>query len=145
MEGAGKRAAQLLQNALAAMQASQVMLQHAVRKAKGMAIYDAKNQMKTSALAEDDPAKQYDMEARVLWGPWEHPEAPTEPYHFPREEWLRYTDMKHDASTKILTRIMERDALDKRAAEYLNLVEAQTAGPSAFSTAAAAALVAAAP
>merc|ERR1712151_22514 len=101
------------------------------------------------------------MIARYLWGPWEHEEPPYEPYHHPKEDWIRDAlhkgidlkegrgvglsmDLEHDAKSDVLTRYRERTELDNRAAEYLNLVEGQTAGPSCFTAAAATTLVAAA-
>merc|ERR1712098_270562 len=83
------------------------------------------------------------MAERMLWGPWEHGEPPHEPYHMPREDGLKIAELKHDATSNVLERLMERNELDKRAAEYLNLVEAQTAGPASFTAASAATLAAA--
>merc|ERR1712227_793760 len=101
------------------------------------------------------------MEARMLWGPWDNFFTPPyEPYYQkPQEKWLRdamregihnYTPSEPgipyfdgvsdigeslmDIKSNILTRYYERIALDKRAAEYLNMVEGQTAGPASFTT-----------
>jgi len=169
MEGAAKRAEQLMQNALAAIQASKVMLGHAQKMAGDlfrnsythdigdlkdyrlgspkplhpMAIRNARkfndkwwgHLGRVSVLGEEDPWKQSDIPGRLLWGPWNYGEAPWEPYHKPHEDRLMEAD-KHDMSTALLTRFKERMDLDKRAAEYLNLVEAQTLGPASFSNAA---------
>merc|ERR1712146_250412 len=71
------------------------------------------------------------LPARMLWGPWQHPEPPWEPYHNPHEDdWL--PGDKHDNTSSILSRVIERRELEKRATEYLNLVEAQTLGPSSI-------------
>jgi len=130
MEAAAKRSEQLMQNAVAAMQASKVMLQHAERMAK-----DILQDPKLSVLADEDYAHHDDLATRILWGPWEHQEPPYEPYHKPNEDWYPMTDLKHDGTSGVLTRYTEREALDKRTVDYLNLVETQTAGPSAFSAA----------
>merc|ERR1739845_297441 len=90
-----------------------------------------------SRLAEEDPSKQDDMAAKILWGPWMDPAPPYTPYH--HEEWMN-EEMKRDMTHNIGTRLRERNELDKRAVEYLNLVEAQTSGPSSFSVAAVVAL-----
>lgn len=127
MEGAAKRSEQLMDNAVAAMQASKVLLDHAKRKAR-----DILRDPSMSVLAEEDTGKHYDLAARMLWGPWDHAEAPYEPYHTPNESGA-IDDMKHDGSSNLVTRYRERSELDKRAVEYLNLVEAQTAGPSSLS------------
>merc|ERR1719326_406547 len=114
--------------------------------------------MNFSLLAEEDTSKHWDMAARMLLGPWDRPEPPYEPNH--AEDWIQDTlragvnekggvgdvgSMLTDRTNNILTRYRERTELDKRAAEYLNLVEAQTAGTSSFTAPAAATLAAAAP
>merc|ERR1712146_299156 len=149
MEGASKRAEQLMQNALAATQAAKVMLKHAETMAKDLFknehnrdLGDGVHLGRISNFGDDDVSKTYDMQARMLWGPWDHGSAPYENYHRPREDGWLPADQT-DNTSSITTRVMEREKLDQRAVEYLNLVEGQTLGPSTFSAAAAASITAA--
>lgn len=138
MEGAAKRSEQLMQNAVAAMQASKAMLKQAEVISKNIL-----KDPSLSVLADEDVNHHYDLAARMLWGPWDHAEPPYEPYHTPNETDL-LPEVKHDATSSALVRLTERQELDARAVDYLNLVEAQTAGPSFFSPAAFACLAVAA-
>jgi hypothetical protein len=137
-EGAAKRSQQLMENALAAVQASQAMLMVATRKARDI-LKDEDFNM--SRLAEEDASKQNNMQAKILWGPWMDPAPPYTPYH--HEDWMQTEEMKKDMTHDIGTRLREREELDRRAVEYLNLVEAQTSGPSSLSVVATVTLLAA--
>jgi len=139
MEGAAKRSEQLMQNAVAAMQASKAMLKQAEVISKNIL-----RDPSLSVLADEDVNHHYDLASRMLWGPWDHAEPPYEPYHTPNETHL-LPEVRHDATSSVLVRLTERQELDARAVEYLNLVEAQTAGPSSFSPAASLSLTVAAP
>merc|ERR1711972_793127 len=128
-----------MDNALAAVQASQSMLMVAEKKAKDILDSDP---FTMSRLSEEDILATDDMPTKMLWGPWNDEVPPTDPYH--HDEHL-YPELKRDRETGILSRIHERNELDRRAAEYLNLVEAQTSGPSYFTTVSIGVVFAAAP
>jgi len=174
MEGAAKRSKTLLENAVAATMASKVMLKHAETMTKNI-LKDVKSKFsvfadETYSMEPYHPTR-FDLPEKMIWGAWDRETPPYEPYEKPDLRWSRwpyepyapprldmFTDKRnpvppgdlfmdpHEGRTaSVLPRYMERLEQDKRAVEYLNLVEAQTSGPASLSIAALAALVAAAP